>query len=542
MRKWRKVLLFKKEGEKMTPLQDKSIVKIFPSGTKIGEAGKCAYELEKQINAGGEAVVYKAKSLGDGHLVAIKLHYVIEDPLEMKRFRRVEHILRTVKGPNILPLEDAGIYMDGNDSYPYFVFPFISGGRTLENIINECRKLMPVAALHRGTCIPFGDLLYYAMSAGSGLRDAHMRGVQHRDFKPANVLIAGNGRNAVVRVMDFGIARFFDKEQDAKHSKLTVQGFFRGTPEYLSPEQARGGGPDVKGDIWAFGVVLYEMITGVSPFDFEDEHRMSVLSKVTFGDARPTPIDTYCLGVDPLLDALTMRCMEHDPSKRPESMDEILEELNRMELRLPHVSMSEFPQTSLQAEEMLTDPEAATMAAPSTPPKPMPVDMPRVSHLNMDPKIMFEKPTVKKQAVEAADERGRNRRSSANFSILLIASLVVLMVSGTAIFHFRIRALSFFDNAQTEKMPMVKTDPVKSAGINESRRLVTVSASSKPSASPELSVDAGETLDEEAVKKAADSRAVKADAGKQSKAKPRSAKTGYSSQPIPGVDYIPGVD
>lgn len=533
--------LEKKKGGQMTPSKNKNIVKIFPSGTKIGEVGKDMYELEKHINAGGEAVVYKARSLEDDRLVAIKLHYMIEDPLEMKRFRRVEHILRTVKGPNILPLEDAGIYMDGDDSYPYFVFPFISGGRTLEDIINESRILMPVTSLHRGTCIPLEDLLYYAISMGSGLRDAHMRGVQHRDFKPANVLIAGNGRNAVVRVMDFGIARFFDKEQDAKHPKLTVQGFFRGTPEYLSPEQARGEGPDAKGDIWAFGVVLYEMITGVSPFDFENEHRMSVLSRVIFGYTKPTPIDTYCLGVDPLLEALTMKCMEFDPAKRPENMDDILEELNRMELRLPHVSKSEFPPISLPAKEFVADPEATTMAASSTPPKIMQVNTPRISYSNISPKIMIEKSTVKRQVVEIASKKKRNNRILQNSSFWLIMTLIV---SGVAISLFRSLWLPYFAPTQIEVTSASQKDSLIPEGSNQIRSLVFISASAQPiKSNPPVKVSTNtDVIDTKNGEKEADLLPSKTNAETHSKTKPRSSKTGYYYRPIPGVDYIPNVE
>jgi serine/threonine protein kinase len=505
-------------------------VKIFPKGTIIGDADKC-YEIENNVNAGGEAIVYRAKAINSGRTVAVKLHYRIEDELELKRFLRVKHILKTVRGPNILPLEDAGVFMDGEERYPYFVFPFISGGKTLENVIEEHRRLMPAGKENIGTCVPFDDLLYFAISAGSGLRDAHSRGVQHRDFKPANVLIAGKGRNAVVRVMDFGIARFFDVVQDAKHTKLTEQGFFRGTPEYLSPEQAGGAGPDIKGDIWAFGVVLYEMITGASPFDFEDGHRMSVLAELVNKRLPPTPIEVYCAQVDPGLTELVMSCLKHEPDERPESMDEILEQLNRMELSLPHIAKSEPPSAMLYSKyDRSVDPEASTIAVPSTPPKPISIQTSVPKSMKITPSLSLDTRRIDDRSKKTA--KSKNGEKKPNF--IAYSLILAFILAGMIGFYFR-QELLVYTHLQT--VPLVKT-AVSTQAKQSAAGLLTDDRSKFAKA-----IDSAKqnSLEEIAIVAEPDSSAKVVKPAESDRKKP-APKRNTHSEPIPGVDYIPGVE
>ena len=344
--------------------------KIFPARTVIGEADGPTFIIEKVVDCGGEAIVYKASATSDGHIVAVKLMFRLDDDDELKRFERVKEIHRRVRGTNVLPVEHSGIYEYFGDSYPFFVFPFVSGGRTLERILQDAGAGDLSAEKRKGPLIPYPHLLHYAIQAGTGLQAVHVKNVIHRDVKPSNILVAKEGADAIVRLMDLGVSKFADEENQPEEFKLTKLGSVRGTPAYLSPEAA-GGKPSHLTDIWAFGAVLYEMVTGRSPFNFESGNMQSVLAKVVYGQLHPMPISDYCEGIDPRLVELIEKCLMHDPDARPQSMEEVLEALNRMQLRLPEVSMSEIPPPLIPVEEQLVNPDAETLAAHSTPPKPI---------------------------------------------------------------------------------------------------------------------------------------------------------------------------
>jgi len=499
--------------------------KIFAPGTVVVGSSSIQYVLTKQIAAGGEAVIYKAEA-PDGHLVALKMHYRLSDMAEYKRFNRTVAKLQKVKGGNVLLLEDYGFFEDEKDRYPFLVHPFISGGRTLEHIIFEYRMQMPRNKVNEGTCVPYGEILHIGAGIANGLKTLHDARIQHRDLKPTNILTSGSGTGIKVWLGDFGLARSFDPVDD---DKVTVG--FAGTPEYVSPEQFRGEDPAVSGDIWALGVIFYEMITGVSPFNFEDNHRMTVLSSVVQGCIDPTPIETYCTGVNESFVRLTMRCMERDTAKRPQSMDDILEALNWMQVRLPEVSESEAPAPIICFSQTFgVNPDAMTMAAPSTPAPSAPPKPSSVSEVVIPPNPAPQIDDVKslmRRARSADAEALKEQPAKSRMSPLAVAVLAITMlVAGGAYYLYHSLYI----------VPVSGREAVSANASASASAEVVQQPKPREKAEKPFSL-----ADIKPVEPPPSAKSAEPASSEPENTKHHKRSRGYSSPaPIPGIDYIPG--
>ena len=202
------------------------------------------YRIQRKLGAGGMADVYLAEDQELGRRIAIKIlngRHANDDQF-IERFRREAKNAAALNHPNIVSIYDRG---EAEDTY-YIAMEFLDG-RTLKELI-----------VGRGAA-PINVAIEYARQILSALRFAHRHGIVHRDIKPHNVLVDGEGR---VKVTDFGIAR-------AGTSQMTEAGSIVGTAQYLSPEQARGGEVDPRSDLYSLGIVLYELLTGKTPFDGE---------------------------------------------------------------------------------------------------------------------------------------------------------------------------------------------------------------------------------------------------------------------------------
>jgi len=212
------------------------------SAALIGRLLSARYRLDSKLGSGGMSTVYLANDETLERPVALKvMHREISDQQDqIERFRREALAVAKLSHPNVVSVIDAG----EDDGHPYIVFEYVDG----ETLKDRIERLGP---------LPLDETAAYGIEIGRGLAAAHSRGLVHRDVKPQNVLIDGDGR---AKVTDFGIARNLDAHG------LTATGRVLGTTDYVSPEQAMGKDVDARSDIYSLGVVLYEMLTGDVPF------------------------------------------------------------------------------------------------------------------------------------------------------------------------------------------------------------------------------------------------------------------------------------
>jgi serine/threonine-protein kinase len=290
------------------------------------------YQIERKLGAGGMADVYLAEDQELGRRVAIKIlnsRHGNDDQF-IERFRREAKNAAALNHPNIVSIYDRG---EAEDTY-YIAMEFLDG-RTLKELI-----------VGRGAA-PINVAIEYARQILSALRFAHRHGIVHRDIKPHNVLVDGEGR---VKVTDFGIAR-------AGTSQMTETGSIVGTAQYLSPEQAKGGEVDPRSDLYSLGVVLYELLTGKTPFDGETPVEIAMKHLST----TPQPPSKLRPDVPRELDMVVMRALAKNPDERYQSADEMEGDLERV-ARGARVSAT----TVDTATQVLRRPAAAAAAASAT--------------------------------------------------------------------------------------------------------------------------------------------------------------------------------
>ena len=251
-----------------------------------GELIQERYLLEEPLGNGGMAEVWRALDQRLERSVAIKflVPQLTTDPEFLVRFFTEAQSVARISHPNVVSVLDFG---EADDS-PYLVMEYVPGGALTEMTGDP---VLP----ERATEI--------VRDAALGAGAAHELGIVHRDIKPGNVLICDDGRATVA---DFGIAL------TAFSEKLTATGQVIGSPHYISPEQAAGKGSRPESDVYALGVVLYELLTGRPPFDADNATAIAIAHV----DQEPEPPSARGADVTPELDALVLRCLAKDPAAR----------------------------------------------------------------------------------------------------------------------------------------------------------------------------------------------------------------------------------
>jgi len=307
----------------------------------IGALFDGRYQILRKLGAGGMANVYLAEDQELGRRVAIKIlnDRHANDEQFVERFRREAKNAAALSHPNIVSIYDRG---EAEGTY-YIAMEYLDG-RSLKELI-----------LSRGDA-PIAVVVEYARQILSALRFAHRHGIVHRDIKPHNVLVDGEGR---VKVTDFGIAR-------AGTSQMTEAGSIVGTAQYLSPEQARGADVDQRSDLYSLGVLMYEMLTGEVPFsgDTPVEIAMKHLSQT------PVPPSAKRHEVPRELDMVVMRALAKDPDDRYQSADEMEADLDRVARGVGVAPQTEETATQIMRSPVtMAAPLAATAATMITPPR-----------------------------------------------------------------------------------------------------------------------------------------------------------------------------
>ncbi len=292
------------------------------SDNLLGAVVDDRYEVLAVIGEGGMGRVYRVRHRRLGRSFALKALRadLARDSALTERFIQEARAAAVVTHPNVVQINDFGTLTTGQ---PYFVMELLEG-RTLTRILREEGPLAP------GRCVAIARQIAEALAA------AHATGVIHRDLKPDNIiLIRPSGAHTTVKVLDFGLAKV------AESSRLTRPGVVFGTPHYMSPEQAGGENFDHRVDIYALGIVMFEMVTGRVPF--EADTYMGVLSKHMYA-APPKPHEYHApAGGLAGFEEIIAGCLAKKPSERWPSMTELARRLNTLANTQPIQNLSKAP-------------------------------------------------------------------------------------------------------------------------------------------------------------------------------------------------------
>jgi serine/threonine-protein kinase len=265
----------------------------------VGEVIGGRYELEELVGTGGMSNVYRAHDRLLERMVAVKLLHdrYSDDDEYVERFRREARAAARLSHPNIVTVIDRG----EQDGRQFIVFEHVAG-ENLKEVVRE-----------RGA-LPIKQAIELVLQVARALSFAHEHGLVHRDVKPQNVLLNGDGR---AKVTDFGIARTLDVEG------VTITGTVLGTSHYIAPEQARGELVDAQSDVYSLGAVLYELLTGEVPFPGDN---FVAVAMQHIRDEPPSVLEKRP-EVSMRLGAAVERALEKDPAKRFPSMHAFVDEL-----------------------------------------------------------------------------------------------------------------------------------------------------------------------------------------------------------------------
>jgi len=282
------------------------------------------YQIIEELGKGGMGRVYKVLDKEIGEKVALKLlnPEIAAESKTIERFRNELKTARQISHKNVCRM----YHLSKEEGAPYIIMEYVRG-EDLKSMIRMMGRLSP------------GQTVSIAKQVCEGLNEAHRLGVVHRDLKPQNIMI---DRNGDIKIMDFGIARSLQAKG------MTGEGVMIGTPEYMSPEQAEGKGADERADIYALGIILFEMLTGRVPFEGETPLSVALKHK-TEAPPDPRKINTQ---IPDDLARLILRCLEKEKGKRCQSSQELLGEFTEIEKGIPNAEKVLPKRKSLTSKEL----------------------------------------------------------------------------------------------------------------------------------------------------------------------------------------------
>lgn len=358
------------------------------SGTILGER----YRVEKMLGRGGMGIVYLAEHLTVGRKVALKVltHEWSRHEVVAARFREEARAASAAGHPNIVDVFDAGKLPDGR---LYIAMEYLTGTSLYHEVAQKGRLDVQVACR-------------YIRDIARAIKAAHDVGIIHRDLKPDNVMLVPRGDEKIIKVLDFGISA--SAVRSAEEQRLTQPGHALGTPEYMAPEQAKGHTPDPRFDIYAIGVMLYEALGGVPPF--QSENMVEVLARKATEDA--PRLETLREGLPPELCTLIHDCIEREPDARPPTAEDFL-------ARLEPIMAGRSLQLASRSAQDLPGPPDFDRA------------LDRVAGLSEDllsvPGGTAEAPMARTEPLSDAVRRARRRRAAAGLGAGLAAAFLGLL-------------------------------------------------------------------------------------------------------------------
>jgi serine/threonine-protein kinase len=267
------------------------------------------YRLEATVARSGMSVLYRATDLNNGRQVAIKvpLAEMESDPVLVERFRREQEIGQELDHPGVVKT------YDGEErSRTYMVIEWVEG-RLLRSILNE-------AGVSPERKLPIDRAVHITLGICDALDYMHKHGVIHRDLKPENIMVGDKDR---VKLIDFGIAM----KEDARRLTFAGPSPLLGTPDYISPEQVKGQRGDQRSDIYALGIMLYEMLTGQTPF--RGPNPLAVMNERVLNDPKPARKLNPAISAE--LQEILYRALERDPRHRYATANEMAWDLEHQD-------------------------------------------------------------------------------------------------------------------------------------------------------------------------------------------------------------------
>jgi serine/threonine-protein kinase len=263
------------------------------------------YRLESKIGLGGMGSVYRARRLLIGDTVAVKVLHPNQTtvPQANERFRREAQTAARIKHPNVVNIYDFGVSKDG---LIYQVME-LAEGESLRQLLEREGTVDEATAV---------KIIFHVCAA---LDEAHKQGVVHRDIKPENILVRKTRRGWQVKVLDFGIASQIDPDAE----RLTITGSVMGTPHYMSPEQCMGEAVDGRSDIYSLGIVLFEILTGVAPFNSTTPTAIAI-QQVNQAPPRLRDVNPK---ISPAIEEVVLHALEKKREARPQTASELAKKL-----------------------------------------------------------------------------------------------------------------------------------------------------------------------------------------------------------------------
>lgn len=406
------------------------------------------YRIDERLGAGGMGAVYKATQVRLGRPVALKVlsAELSDDPEFVNRFIQEGEAIASLEHPNIVPIYEADEVQLPNGARCLFLAMRYVGGGSLRDFLQRRGALTPRQAR------------YLLQQAASGLDEAHRRGIIHRDIKPANLLLepgAPGDAGPRLYLADFGIAKRNDRNDDVR----TRTGSFIGTPEYMAPEQLQGGSASIQSDVYALTVVLYEMLTGKSPYSGTTP-AMVIYRKLS----EPVPsFDAGSRGLPSAIDAVLARGMAQDQAQRFASAGELSTAFaaalrNEMPTDAQPLPVYEQPTVISPRPVERTTPRPTPRPAPPIERAPRPVEpeeyryAPRDAEERYAPRLDSNAPTY-----IGADDRRRRQSAPRRYGVggvvwILVALLLFAVVGGFLLARALLR-----DNGGIGRNPNIPT-------------------------------------------------------------------------------------
>jgi len=277
----------------------------------IGQVLAGKYKVEALIGEGGMGKVFRARQTVLDKPVVLKVlrSSLLSDERTVARFQREAKAASRLNHPNSISILDFG--QDARSGALYIAMEYVNG-KDLHQVLS------------RDWPLPEARVIKIVVQVLSALADAHGAGVIHRDLKPENIMVENRRGEDLVKVLDFGIAKIQDASGE-EGPALTRAGFVCGTPEYMSPEQARGGPIDSRSDLYAVGVILYQLTTGVLPF--ESDSAVGFATKHLTAEPPPPSRRRPDARISPGLERIILKALAKDPNDRPQTADAFRAEL-----------------------------------------------------------------------------------------------------------------------------------------------------------------------------------------------------------------------